>query len=367
MKYLLLILFLWFISGSAYSQSVSVEAVSEHRNLSQSEYPLKNGSISYSANKLSFGQASFVRPTAWSISPGREKVGIMKSEASLILQQLDYSGKLLANEELEFFNTSDETLALYQFDDGRVVTRDNVANFSFFGASGELIYSISNTSGSPDGERESQLASDSAGKTIVLYNPAISFGSTTGSQARLVYGEEDHIVFFRDNSSRIVQLKVTEDGSYISILATNGSTDMVYVYDRFGNKLFELKLDERQAGLALSKRAGYVSIYSTGRVQVYDILTGERVGSSTSRSPVFYASYLPEDEMILVLGGSVNGNRISNPMVTAIHVSKRQIAREEVNLSLSLINTSGIHIQRESSNRYYVKGLNRDLRILTSF
>jgi hypothetical protein len=367
MKYLLLILIIWITTGAVNSQSVSVEAVSEHRNFSQSEYPLKSGSISFSANQLSFGQASFLQPAAWSVSPGREKVAVMRSDANLILQQLDYSGKLLTNRELEFFDTSDETLELYQFDDGRVVTRDNVANFSFFGANGELVYSISNTSGSPDGERESQLATDSAGKTLVLYNPVISFGNTTGSQARLVYGEEDHAVFFEDNSSRIEELKVTEDGSFISILATDGSSDMVYVFDRFGNELFDLKLDDRQSGITISKGAGYVTVYSTGRVQVYNILTGERTGSSTSRSAVFYASYLPEDEVILVLGGSVNGNRISNPMVTAIHVSKRQIARQEVDLSLAISNTYGINIRREGSNQYFVKGLNRDLRISTGF
>jgi len=367
MKYLLLLLMIGLTAESVYSQSISVSAVNEHAGFSQSEFPLKSGSLSFSASQISFGDIQLVRPSAWSVSPQGEKVGVLKPDINLNIQLLEYSGATLAEKELDFFDRADETLAIYQFDDGRAVVRDNVANFTFFGPDADLIYSVSNSSRSPDGERESELATDRAGKTIVLYNPVISYGATSGSRARVVYGEGDHTIFFRDDSKRITQLKVSPDGAFISILASDGRSDKAYLFDRFGNKLFESELDQGQAGLTVSKGGEFITAYSRGRVQAFNVLTGERVGSSTSRNPVFYASYIPEDEIILVLGGNLNGDLITEPMASAIHVSKRQIAREEIGFSLSVLNTGNIDIHREQSNRYRVSGLNRELNISTNF
>src|SRR5690625_6425982 len=80
------------------------------------------------------------------------------------------------------------------------------------------LFSISNSSGSQSGERPSELAADPSGITIALYNPAISYGETTGSRAVLVYGENDTDQFFSSENQEITDRKSTRrNSSHVAI------------------------------------------------------------------------------------------------------------------------------------------------------
>jgi len=368
MKFVFAFLFFLLISGNAFSQSVSVTTSPDHSAFSQSQFPLEAGHIEVLPGQLTIASTDIFRPSAWGISPGGKRVGVVKAEAVLNYLQFGSTGSRLKQTELEFFDVDDETLGVYQFDDGRAVVRDNVANFTFFDAGGKILYSVSNSTQSPEGERISQLAADPSGKTIVLYNPVISLGGgNTGSRARIVFGEEDHDIFFRSDSREIEQLRVTADGSYITILTTSGSSQRAHIFDRFGNELFTMDPDDAQLGVSLSGRGEYLTTYSRGRVQVYHLISGERVGSTSSRNPILYATYVPEDESIIAFGGTLNNGSISSPTVTVIHVGRRQIAREDLNMNLAAIDINRLEIKREGINRFLLKGLNRNLRIQSSF
>lgn len=276
-------------------------------------------------------------------------------------------GVTLAETDLEFFDTTDETLKVYQFDDGRAVTRDNIANFSFFNSDGTLGFSVSNSSQSSGGEQISELAADPAGRTVVLYNPVISFNGTTGSRARIVYGDQENDLFYRSENRTIKQIQVTPGGSYITLLTSGGNNDRAHVYDRFGNEIYTRDLNGEQTGITLSGNGNFLTVYGSGRVQVFNILNDESIGSSSSRTPLLYAAYLPEDEIILALGGTLSGNSVSGASLIAVHIGKRQIARTEITNSPVVHNPEELIIERISANRYLIKGMNQTFDVHTVF
>ncbi len=367
MKYLSLLFLLMFGAISIHAQSITVSPHSQHSNNNQNSFPLHNSSLVVGPNSMQVGDTSIDHPRSWAKSSQGKKVSFLMNRGDLYLLNVDASGEKIAENILEFFDPTDQTLNVYSFDDGRTIVRDNVANFTFFDSAGNLLYSYSNSTQSSDGERESQLSADSNGRTVVLYNPAIAFGSTTGSRANIVYGEENSREIFRDSEREIRQLIVSDDGSYITILAVNSDGSHLNLYDRFGNELYQYQTGDDLLGVSLSSNADYITKYSSGRVQVFDLQTGESIGNASSRSTIFYASYVPEDETVLALGGSLTGRNISNPTVTAVHLGLRQITRSDINVQLSTIDRNMIRLIRQGESNYRVVGLNRDLILQTSF
>lgn len=280
---------------------------------------------------------------------------------------VDDSGNKIVDQSLEYFDSSDQTLNVYSFNDGRSIVRDNVANFTFFDAAGELMYSYSNSSQSVDGERESELSSDSNGRTVVIYNPVIAYGNNTGSRANIVYGEKNSYEFFRDPQREIRQVNVSSDGAYITVIAANSSGSQLFMFDRFGNELYQHETEEELKGASLSSDANFVTIYSSGRVQVYNVQTGESMGSASSRSIILYATFIPQDETVLALGGSLSGRNISNPTITAVHLGLREITRNDIDLSLSTLDQNAIRINRTGEGNYSLIGLNKTLELQTNF
>lgn len=367
MKYLSILAGLFLLAGTASAQTLSVSPVAAHSGFSESEFPLKTNSIHYSGDMLRFGGETHVGFSAWGVSPQGNVVGLLKPGVELSLLLTDETSAVMAESELEFFDPNDETLALYPFGDGRVIARDNVANFTFFNPRGRTLFSVSNSSQSPDGEQRSQLASDPDGSTIVLYNPVISYGETSGSRARIIFGEDEDEEFFRDHERTIEDVRVSNSGSFITLLSSGSGNAIAYVYDRFGNQITEFELDDDQRGASLSENGEFITVYSQSRVQVYNLLTGERLGSSSMRHEVLYATYDPAGQMLLAFGGSERGGSVYNPMLTAVHLGQRQIAREEIGGTLAKMQGQPLQIERNGASRYLLKGLNRHLEISAQF
>lgn len=367
MKLHLIFVLLLFSTAPLFAQSVTVQPVQDHSTIGQSEFPLKNGKLVYSQASISIGESEFFSPEVWGISPGGSKVSLLQSQSVMNLILTAYDGTPLSETELEFFEPGDATLGIYTFDDGRVITRDNVANFTMFDPSGERIYSVSNSTQSEDGERPSRLSADRLGQTVVLYNPVINYGTSRGSRARVIFGEDDDREIYRNNEREIEQSAVTSNGSFITLLTTGGGDDMVHIYDRFGNQLREFSVDSDQRGVSLSENGEFLTTYTRGRVQVYNTVSGERLGSTSSRNPVLYATYIPEDDIIIAFGGTENSGNITEPMVTAVHIGQRQIAREDVSGQFSMIDPARLQITREASGQYNFSGLNRTLSITAQF
>lgn len=367
MKHLLTIVILLLSIQTLSAQSVSVSTADEHAGINANQVALKSGAASVTATEIRINETSVASPLSWSVSPDGNKLGIMTINGAVSYRMIDYNGNPVAETNLEFFNANDESISVYQFNDGRAVTRDNIANFTFFDAGGSVLYSVSNSSQSTEGEQISELAADPSGRTIVLYNPVISYGSRTGSRAQIVFGNNEVSEFFRSDSREIEQVRVTDDGSFITVLASGGGNDVAYVYDRFGNELHEMQIDSERTGVSLSGSGEYLTAYGEGRVQVFNIATGESVGSSSSRTTILYGEYVPQDDIILAFGGNVSGSTVSDASVVAVHVGQRQIARSDLSTAPVIRQGDGFSLTRLSSGRYRLSGLNQHLIIQTSF
>lgn len=367
MKYLSLLFLMMTCGISIHAQSITVTPVQQHLNYSQNTYPIHNSTLIVSPNSVQIGDTSIDQPRLWATSNQGFKVSFLMNRGTLYLMNLDASGNKIVDHSLDFFDATDQTLKVYPFNDGRTIIRDNVANFSFFDAAGELLYSYSNSSQSVDGERESQLSSDSNGRTVVIYNPVIAYGNNTGSRANIVYGEENSHEFFRDPQREIRQLNVSSDGAYITILATNNSGNQLLLFDRFGNELYQYQTEDDLQGVTLSPDANFITKFSSGRVQVFNVQTGESMGNASSRSPILYAAFIPQDETVIALGGSFSGRNIINPTMTAVHLGLRQINRYEIDISLSTLDRDAVRIIRAGARNYRLIGLNKTLILETNF
>lgn len=363
MKFLFTALFFFCFTSHLFSQNIDIESPANQGSYSANTFPANGGTITVTGSRFVLGSTTVTNPVAWSFSSLNQKASFLQRSNGIKLTSYNSEGKMLAQRNMEFFKPSDNTLNAYQFDSGKIVLRDNVANFTFLNPKAETAYSVSNSSGSMDGERESQLASDPSGNTIVLYNPVISFGSETGSRAQIVYGDRNTEVFFNSRTEEIQSLRVSNDGSFITIL-TDGNN--VSIFDRFGNDIFQVESDEDLIGATLHEGASHVTIYSSGRVQVYEIPGGNRLGSASSRSSIIFAGYDPENQTIIALGGTQNGMVINEPEVTAVSISEREIARQNVPFSISTLSPDRLNISK-SGSQYIINGLNRRVLVEVSF
>jgi hypothetical protein len=367
MKLLFLFLAISLASSTTFSQSITVTPVQAHADHDGNTFPTQTSTFTVSNNQYLFGSAQIIQPASWAISERKNKLAFLKKREFLDLHSYTEEGQLLIKKEIEFFDPGDETIQVYQFDDGRVATRDNVANFTFFDPKGNRIYSVSNISDSVDGEQASRMASDKYGKTIVLYNPVIAYGSETGSRASIIIGDLDRQAFFEDYQREIKQLHVQKEGAFIVLIATEDTGEELFVFDRFGNELFRHQPEDELRGFDLTENGEYLTTFTSNRMQVYNTQTGERLGSASSQSSILYAAYHPDDEMIVAFGGSVQGQSISNPSITAVHLTRRELASEEISLSLTVLDPDYVSIIRTEPNQFTITGLNRHLDVSIQF
>lgn len=366
MKFIFTAILLFCYASTLYCQTIEIEPVPAHAGYDTGTFQAGDGTITVSGGRFVLGTAVVQNPTSWSISESNRRAAFLQKNKGVELRSYNEDGDVLIEKEMEFFGMSDNTMKAYQFNDGRVVLRNNVANFSFLNPSGELTYSLSNSSGSSGGERESELAADPSGGTIVVYNPVISYGSQTGSRARIVYGDQDNLVFFRSRREEIKSVRVHEGGSYITMITVSDNGDNAFVFDRFGNELFEISTEEDLLGATLHGNT-HLTLFSSSRVQVFEIPGGERLGSASSRSSILYADFDPEAETIIVLGGNLSSMVIENPEIMAVSLSQRELIREEVPFAVSVLNLDRIGITTSGRNEYEISGLNRHLRVHVQF
>lgn len=351
----------------ALSQSLDIRVKPAHEGYDLNTYPFGDTSMRALPNSLLIEDREILNPLAWSYPGQIDRVAAIVNQNEMNLSVYDPAGKQLMSRKLDFFDPSDQTLKLYPMGDGKVVIRDNVVNFTFLNAKGETIYTVSNSSQSREGELESRLASGENGRSVVLYNPVISYGNTTGSRAKIIFSEGEELQFFNRTDQEIKELNVSKNGSFITLLATDGKWHEVIVFDRFGSELYSYRTEDPLVGVNLSPKGEYITTYTSGRVQVFHTLSGEVAGSSSSRGSVLEAAYFPEEETIIILGGGISGLQLTDPTVTAVHLGKRQITRENIGESISAPDPGAIDISRDMNGRYLIRGLNKHLFVTTNF
>lgn len=160
-----LLLFVILFIGSAQAQSIVIQEISNTENHTANQYlvaghdiEIRNGNLGFAGQSVS---NAINEITGLSSGIGIQGVNIYEG-----------SGNLLFNADYDL-TSNDNSLKIYCMLNGGFVVRENIANFLFFDAEGDVVQSISNSSQSTEGESISELATDPAFKTVVLYNPRI--------------------------------------------------------------------------------------------------------------------------------------------------------------------------------------------------
>ncbi len=281
------------------------------------------------------------------------------------IQVLEADGSELFGAEYTIA-ANDPSVAVYPLQDGSFIVRENIANFLVYDSFGKVLKSISNSTQSEGGEAISELAMDWAGKTIVVYNPKVRVNGVEGSRGRIISATGPDIDVYYSQDRTLSNVEVSANGEFIAFVsAKEGSDDEVQLMDRFGNILATISFDQPVKGVSFSENGLYATIYSGGRAAAYQVRSGDRVGSTSFRNTtVVFAGYDPVDKTIIGLTGS-GSSTLSDVQLHAVNVTARKIARENSDQSFSIM--SQISMERISSGRYKIKGLDKELTLRASF
>ncbi len=360
MKSLFCLCAVFVVFNSALAQSISINATSATKNNSASQFNVSGKSLSITSSRPQFN------PTAISSTVSNSGIVATLGADGLNIYELD--GIHISTIAYQT-DASDKSYKIYAANNGAAVVRENVANFIFYDETGRILNSVSNSSQSQEGESVSAFATDPAFKTMVLYNPQIIRNGVAGSRARLVRHSIGGIVDFYNSQERAIRfVDVSPSGQFIAVVSYSTSTDdEAHVFDRFGNELNSISFDQEIAGVNFSSDGRFLTLYSRGRVAAYDVISGNRVGSASFRSPLQLAKYFPADNTILALTANYANSVLTSVEMHAINVDKRTIARQTVDGNLGMTDLIEPEIERVSRFNYRISGLSQTLEVKTSF
>lgn len=369
-RYVIVVICLALPLGAA-AQSLNVSAQGTASGNDVPAFILAEGPVSFGNTRVSFSSGTVIRDFLdYGVSPDLSVVGFLSAAGGNIALVMDSEGDTLAAFPVEKFSPDDPSVAIYPAGTGAALVRSNIAGFSFYNSFGQIITRVSSSSQSKGGEAISEVAMDPLAQTIVIYNPQIKRDGRLGSQAQIL-NASNRLEHIYSNPGRIIKdVVVSDNGQFIILLtASSGSDDEVVIMDRFGNELNVIRTAEDIKDARLSESAEYITLLSTQRVLAFDVLKGERLGSTSLRSPLIAAQYFPEDEIILAMTGnsSPSTGAASNIEFHAIHLGKRQIARKGLGSPIRFNKAIRHDLVRTGKNRYRLEGANRQIEIRASF
>lgn len=264
---------------------------------------------------------------------------------------------------------NDPSFKVYPLQNGAYIVRENIAGFVLFDSFGSLVRPISNSSNSTDGEKISELAMDPLGKTVVLYNPQIRIGGKRGSQAKIVGLEDSDITVFYKEDEEISAVRVAESGEFIAIAYGKGTKkNDVVVIDKFGNEIKSFAFDRVVTGLNLYGSGSTLTVFSENRVAVFNVLSGERIASSSFRNGTLrFANYSGADQAIVGVTGDLNGNTLSNIEVRIINVAAKKIITQSYSGEVEVTDFDAITLNRNGRFKYTISGMSKDLNLKATF
>lgn len=282
-----------------------------------------------------------------------------KGENTFAAKHINRLGQPVLQIEEELFDPEDPSLKAWMFPDGRMVVRSGISNFSLYSSEGALLNSVNNSSGSQDGEGVSQFASDPAGSTMLFYTPDIRFGAKTGSQVKL-YNEQNRSesTVYYSQDYRTDAIVVSGDGSLFLVLANDGnrSGEMV-LFNRFGEELNRVALSIAAIGASLDVENEKITVFSDGRMQVYDMFSSKRSGSGSTRgSSIIAAQYFPDKNVVVSLNGNYSqyDGGISDLKVYVLDLKRSKLTSENVNGTAKLWDRHQIAFRRNASGSYSI-------------
>lgn len=376
MKYIKLFLFILLLSFGISFQNGAAQQISANLT-NQAE---RNNAFLIDGNTLQFQQNSAVindknvrNIEAFNINSQRSLLSfILNNTNKSELQLYSVNGKLINTISDLQFEDDDPSVMAYPLPDGRAIVRENIANFSIYDTYGDLTETVSNSSGSEEGESVSKLAMDPGGSNIIVYNPQINYSNSKGSRVQAIRSDGYLDNLFNSRDRTIHKLHVSESGSFILILTKKaGTDDQVLLVDRFGNELDSFEFDDDLLDAKFGMETNHIVAYSSGRVRVYNMFTGESMGSTSIRGSgtIFYADYSPRDNQILALTGSKssNTNYVNSVEAHAVDVEKRKLDDTEVVNSYLTHPKVPLRMERRGANQFTITGGGGDINIRTNF
>jgi hypothetical protein len=365
------ILVFFLLPSIALGQSLNVSIADQTADNNRSTFTLGN-------SKVTFGSQS-VRFLDSDTEQNYDAIGV--SSDNTIISTLTWNGQegeisLYSPEgkKLNAFSTislADETsFGLYSFDNGNTLLRDKIANFTFYNSFGEIVTSMSSSSQSTEGEAISEVARSTTGNTIVIYNPKIKRNGKLGSKAQVRTGVKEFENIFFSSDRYLKNVTISKDGSLIAAITDKqGTDDRVLIMDKYGNELNTISAEEDLKDVRFTDDLEQVTIYSGGRVMVYNTLSGESLGASSSRSPIITADYFPADNLILALTGnySERSGILNNIEFRAINLQQRSIASQQFPGVLGLNDAIELRLVRNARNSYMLKGANKNVSVSANF
>lgn len=285
------------------------------------------------------------------------------------IQVLDVNGSIIMSGDYDAPGEPDPSLNIYALQNGGAILRENIANFLIYDSFGNVKTSISNSTQSKDGESISELAKDENNKTIVLYNPKVMNNGKAGSRAKALNYDYKPTDIFYSEDRVIKSVKVAETGEFIAITTEkSGTNDEVTIVDRYGNEINTISFDQSVAGVNLYGNASHITIFSTGRVAAYEVLTGKRLaGSTLSGQTVRFANYSQADQTIVVLTGNKSGNMLSNIELRVINIAAGKIASSGFAENVEVHDLDNIKLNRVGQFNYNLDGMSKTLHVKASF
>lgn len=367
-----LLLFLLFpVLG--YSQSLNLSIDPATAGNKYSTFHLGKNNVTFASNSVSFSGSGieFNQYLSYGVTPDYSTVGILQNAVDGTRAfLLDPEGDTLAAYTTISLDYDDPSLAIYPLNTGSMLVRNNIANFTLYNPEGSIKTSGSGSSQSTEGESISEVSMDRNSKTVLIYTPKIKNGNSIGSQAQILKENNSIENIFTSKDREIKYAGVSGNGQFLVLVTTRGGTeDQVVIKDRFGNDLNTISTDEDLSAAFLSDDGLYITLHSSRRALVYSTLGGERIGSTSFRSPLVRARYFPEDETIVAITGSEvqNTEILKDVEFHAISLRHREIARRELSDALGTSPGINLELRRVGSGSYRLVGASKVVNIKASF
>lgn len=367
------ILILVLLPSVTWGQSLRLSVTNQTSDNNPSTFLLDQGEVTIRSGNVQFLRSSnkVSNYEALGISHDRSIVGVLdRSTTESRLVVLSSVGDTLTSYSGITISANDPSLAVYPMNNGQVLLRDNITNFTFYDTFGEIITNMSSSSQSKEGEAISEVAMSPDGQTIVIYNPKIKRNGNLGSKIQVRRKKNTFKNIYFSDDRYLKNVSVSDDGNLIvAISANSGTEDRVLIMDKFGNELNTISTDENLKGAALSSDSEYMVLYSKGRVMVYETRSGERLGAASFRSPVFMASYFPGSNLMLAMTGNYSKRTgiLNNVKFRAVDLEQRKITSKEFSSALGFTNAIAPRLVRLSANTYQLVGASKHVTIEANF
>lgn len=371
LRSLVIILFPISVMGQSLNLSVSQKTKSN----SPSTFMLGGNKVQLTKDEVSFlSTDSKIDGLAdMGISANGKIISVLKQageKANISLYKSD--GHLLNTYSTFPLDRNDPSRAVFPMDNGSVILRNNISHFSFYDTEGESITSLSNSSGSEGGEKMSKVLVSNDQSTSLIYNPKIKWGKAFGSSVKAVEEDKSLKTVYESKKRHLRDVKISPNGQFIVLVtAATNKKDRVVILDQYGNSINKIDTDEQLVGATLSANSKYITLYSDGRVLVFNTISGKKLGATSFRSTrsTYLADYFPEDHTIIALTGDSGANDtiIKNSVFKAINLQKRSIADKKLSAPLGVNENLELRFSRSSNNSYKLKGVSKVVQISTRF